>query len=131
MSLLNREYPGIVVSWDVVNEAIDDGSHSLRKSVWYETVGDDYVERAEAYLYRKSLDILEIGVNVVLDWGFWTRRERMEARQFYAARGIACEFHYLDTDGEEWLRRLKKRISHGLAFWKQRAYTKSMPLSWQ
>lgn len=70
---------------------------------------DDYVERAEAYLYRKSLDILEIGVNVVLDWGFWTRRERMEARQFYAARGIACEFHYLDTDGEEWLRRLKKR----------------------
>ena len=46
MSLLNREYPGIVVSWDVVNEAIDDGSHSLRKSIWYETVGEDYVERA-------------------------------------------------------------------------------------
>jgi endo-1,4-beta-xylanase len=46
MDLLNTRYPGLVVSWDVVNEAIDDGSHTLRKSRWYETVGEDYVERA-------------------------------------------------------------------------------------
>lgn len=46
MDLLNTQYPGVVVSWDVVNEAIDDGSHALRKSNWFETVGEDYVERA-------------------------------------------------------------------------------------
>ena len=46
MALLENEYPGLVVSWDVVNEAIDDGSHSLRKSNWFDTVGEDYVERA-------------------------------------------------------------------------------------
>jgi len=41
MDLLSTQYPGVVVSWDVVNEAIDDGSHSLRKSNWYETVGKE------------------------------------------------------------------------------------------
>ena len=46
MELLEQQYPGVVVSWDVVNEAIDDGSHALRKSKWYEVVGEDYVERA-------------------------------------------------------------------------------------
>ena len=38
MDLLEEQYPGVVVSWDVVNEAIDDGSHALRKSLWYEGV---------------------------------------------------------------------------------------------
>ena len=46
MSMLEEKYPGLVVSWDVVNEAIDDGTKTLRKSNWYQTVGPDYVERA-------------------------------------------------------------------------------------
>ena len=37
---------------------------------------DFYVEMCEKYLYRKSLEIAETGINVVLDWGFWTKRER-------------------------------------------------------
>ena len=40
-------YPGVIVSWDVVNEAIDDGTAWLRKtSNWYKTVGEDFVARA-------------------------------------------------------------------------------------
>ena len=46
MGLLENEYPGLVVSWDVVNEAVADGSGSMRKSNWSETIGEDYVERA-------------------------------------------------------------------------------------
>ena len=46
MAFLEKNYPGLVISFDVVNEAIDDGSKSLRKSHWYEIVGEDYVERA-------------------------------------------------------------------------------------
>ena len=46
MAFLDANYPGLVVSFDVVNEAIDDGSKGLRKSHWYEIVGKDYVERA-------------------------------------------------------------------------------------
>ena len=43
---LDENYPGVVVSWDVLNEAIDDGSNWLRKSSWYKVVGEDYANYA-------------------------------------------------------------------------------------
>lgn len=70
---------------------------------------DDYVARAEKYLYEKSIEIIESGINVILDWGFWTKRERNEAREFYASKNVECEFHYIDIPDEEWYRRLDKR----------------------
>ena len=39
-------YPGVIVSWDVVNEAIDDGTNRLRASNWTRTIGQDFVVRA-------------------------------------------------------------------------------------
>ena len=41
-----RLYPGLIVSWDVVNEAVADGSTGLRKCTWTQVVGEDYVEKA-------------------------------------------------------------------------------------
>ena len=41
-----RLYPGLIVSWDVVNEAVADGSSNLRQCTWTQVVGDDYVEKA-------------------------------------------------------------------------------------
>ncbi len=46
---LEEKYPGVVVSWDVVNEAIDDGTHKLRKSNWTTVVGEDFAARAFEY----------------------------------------------------------------------------------
>ena len=46
MTWLEEHYPGVVVSWDVVNEAIDDGTGKLRDSMWMKVVGEDYVARA-------------------------------------------------------------------------------------
>ena len=70
---------------------------------------DEYVARAMAYLYQKSLDIVAAGANVVLDWGFWSRKERQYAREFYGSRGIDCELHYLHISDEEWRRRVERR----------------------
>lgn len=44
----DENYPGLVSCWDVVNEAADDGG-GMRKSLWYETVGEDFVQRAFEY----------------------------------------------------------------------------------
>ncbi len=49
MAYMDENYPGVVVSWDVVNEAIDDGTNALRKSNWRTVVGDDFVARAFEY----------------------------------------------------------------------------------
>lgn len=70
---------------------------------------DDYVERAEKYLFEKSLEIIGIGVDAVLDWGFWTRAERQYSRDFYSSADVDYEFHYIDISDEEWRRRLEKR----------------------
>ena len=46
---LDANYPGIVVSWDVLNEAIDDGTNWLRNSNWKKIIGEDYPNYAYAY----------------------------------------------------------------------------------
>ena len=46
MTWLEERYPGVVVSWDVVNEAIDDATGKLRESNWTKVVGEDYILRA-------------------------------------------------------------------------------------
>ncbi len=50
----NENYPGVIVSWDVVNEAIADGAKDavegnemrLRNSLWAQVVGEDFIHRA-------------------------------------------------------------------------------------
>ena len=76
---------------------------------------DDYVERTQNYLFNKSLELIEVGINVILDWGFWMKEERDYAREFYNSRNIDCEFHYIDISDETWHARLKKRNSEVLS----------------
>lgn len=56
MSHFREKYPGVVVSWDVVNEAIDTpmGVAGFRDSVFYRELGEDYV--AEAFQLAREAD---------------------------------------------------------------------------
>lgn len=47
-------FAGKVKSWDVVNEAIDDGTDYLRKSKWLTRIGEDYI--AEAFIAAQKAD---------------------------------------------------------------------------
>ncbi len=76
---------------------------------------DDYVERTQNYLFNKSLELIEVGINVILDWGFWMKEERDFAQEFYKSRNIECEFHYINISDETWKARLKKRNSEVLS----------------
>lgn len=40
-----RLYPGLIVSWDVANEAVSDNSSNMRDCTWLQVVGEDYVEK--------------------------------------------------------------------------------------
>ncbi len=50
-----QNYPGLIYAWDVVNEAVADyfgaGPAPMRQedSLWYQTIGDDFVEKAFAF----------------------------------------------------------------------------------
>lgn len=54
MDWVNEKYPDVVYAWDVVNEAIEPGNghpDGLRteNNLWYETIGEDWVELAFAF----------------------------------------------------------------------------------
>ena len=70
---------------------------------------DEYVERTEKYLLNKSLELIQKNINVVLDWGFWTKAERESVKEFYKSRDIKCELRYLEISDEIWMQRLEKR----------------------
>jgi predicted kinase len=55
---------------------------------------------------------LVLGVNVILENGFWSREERRCFRSEVEALGAQVELHYLDVDIDELWRRLSKRISN-------------------
>ena len=76
---------------------------------------DEYVERTEKYLLNKSLELIQNDINVVLDWGFWTKAERQSVKDFYKSRGIEYELHYIDVSDEIWKYRLNKRNNAVLA----------------
>lgn len=98
---LREKYKAVILSVDEITLA-----------VFGQDVGDkhdEYVEKLEEYMFDKSVEIVETGMNVVLDWGFWRKSERDYARSFYKKHGIACELHYISISDEEWDRRLEKR----------------------
>lgn len=70
---------------------------------------DLYVKRLQKYLYQKALEFVLLGIDVILDFGFWTEQERTYARNFFHTKNITFEFHYLNISNAEWQRRLMKR----------------------
>ena len=63
----------------------------------------------EALLWTVAGRALELGTNVILDYGLSAREER-EAYRLRAKRlGAASEVHYLDVPEDELLRRLAHR----------------------
>jgi len=65
----------------------------------------------EAQLWNIAGRALELGTNVILDYGLWAREEREEYRSRAKQLGAGSEVHYLDVSEDELLRRLEKRNS--------------------
>ena len=104
-----------------IRKAIILSVDEIMLTLFGQNADDSYVARAKSYLYKKSLEILGTEIDVVLDWGFWTQREREYAKKFYASKNIKPEFHYLDVDYNEWQNRINKR-NKGIRENKLRSY---------
>ncbi len=63
----------------------------------------------ETILWNMASRVLELGTNVILDFGFWTREEREDYRSRAKQLGASSEVHFLDVSEEELLRRLALR----------------------
>jgi predicted kinase len=67
--------------------------------------------QVERIQWALALRALGLGMNVVLDWGLWTREERDRYRIEAQGRGIRVVLCVLDASREELLRRLAARNS--------------------
>lgn len=73
---------------------------------------DHVHSQVEALIWMQAERLLRMGVNVVLDFGFWAREERDDFRERARKLGAQCQIHYMDVPEEELLRRLEFRNRH-------------------
>lgn len=98
---LRRQYRAVLLSVDEIMLSVF-GQHCGDRH-------DEYASNTQKYLLDKAVELTDSGIDVILDWGFWTRDGRESARAFFAGHGIETEFHCLDISDETWRARLKKR----------------------
>lgn len=70
---------------------------------------DEMSKRIWEYLLKKSTDIIKTGTNVILDWGFWSKKDREYISQYFHSLNICCEWHYVDIDDKSWQRNIDER----------------------
>lgn len=101
---LERELPALRLTPDewhirLFGQDAEEPEHNARHS------------QIEAMLWNIASRVLELGTNVILDFGFWAREEREDYRSRAKQLGASSEVHYLDVSEDELLRRLEERNS--------------------
>ena len=71
----------------------------------------DVRDDIEADLQARLLELVAAGVDVVLDFSFWSRRMRDDYRRLLEQTGVVPETVHLATDRETVLRRMRARSS--------------------
>ena len=93
---------------------IEQGALRLTKDEWVKALyGDENPPAAqdviEGRLIQVALRALELGTNVVIDYGLWSRDERSALRQAAADLGALVELRYFELSPAEQRRRLDLR----------------------
>lgn len=76
---------------------------------------DNLCVKVKSYLMKKSVELVNIGCNVILDWGFWTVRDRKEITEYYQSHSINIWWHYIDIDNKSWEENIAERNKKILA----------------
>lgn len=70
---------------------------------------DEIVNKLKQYFYKKSEEIIMRGIDVILDFGFWSKKERNFAELYFSRHNIPFEWHYIDVSDADWEANIKDR----------------------
>lgn len=70
---------------------------------------DDVALRCENYFYGLAEQMIAIGLDVIIDFGYWSRKEREAAREYFKTAGIPFQLHYINTPDERRKIQLEER----------------------
>jgi predicted kinase len=74
-----------------------------------------YVERlgpCTELMWDVALAVVAAGSSVVLDWNFWSRQRRSDARRRADAAGAKLVLHWVDPPIDEVVQRARQRLTH-------------------
>jgi predicted kinase len=85
---------------------------------WMEDLGislwdTDFRDKLEQRLWTFGKEILKLGQNVILEYGFWGKSERDDKREEARALGVGIELYVLDPPIDEIKQRLAQRGMEG------------------
>jgi len=76
-------------------------------------VGDGYNEEKRAVIESIQWEVarraLQLGVDVILEFGFWSKKERDDFKAEAKSIGATTKLYFLDVPRHELLRRLQER----------------------
>lgn len=85
---------------------------------WILRLGADLMDeqvrtRVETLQWELAQKAIKLGVSVILEFGFWSKAERLAFRNKAAELGAETQLHYLDVPVDELKRRIKLRNTQG------------------
>lgn len=84
----------------------------LTKDLFDNNLGNNHeqmISRIKSFYKKQSVELINAGCNVILDWGFWQKKEREELTLFYKNKNIILEWHYVDVSDDQWKNNIEKR----------------------
>lgn len=72
-------------------------------------------EKIQAYLLDKAVEAVRAGADVILDWGFWTQKDRRTSAEFFRRRRVPVEWHYISVADAVWRENIALRNAAVLA----------------
>ena len=84
----------------------------LTKDLFDNDLGEKHDEmalRIWSYFKKKSVELVNVGCTVILDWGFWRLENRRSLTDFCHSQNVHCEWHYIEVDDQTWNKNIEER----------------------
>lgn len=87
----------------------DDWLYQLLKDVTDKAELDRLRIPIEAIQWELAKKLLGLGINVILDWGFWSKEQRLTFRREAELAGANTRFYFFEVNRDQLWERLTKR----------------------
>lgn len=98
---LKKKTNAVILSCDELTKALFDNDLGEKH--------DEMALRIWSYFKKKSVELVQIGCTVILDWGFWSLENRRSLTEFCHSQNVKCEWHYIHIDDQTWNKNILER----------------------
>lgn len=74
-----------------------------------EKIHNEMLAKIKGYFYELAEQMTAENINVIFDFGFWTRSEREKIRAYFQDKGIEIELHYISISHDVWEENIIRR----------------------